>query len=235
MFNSSIFCAFIYCRRLYICYILSNAVIYIYIYIYYNDNTIWTLRKRLVAPWRKRLDARLTPLESRHRVSVTPCGFRGGRKRGLGRFFPGFLSVSPTKNFISPFLHTHLIHFLTFNFMSLCNGTTGGIGRHPCYSLTFNIGAEPHSIPHRIIDAQKTFGVTGQERPSARATIGPLQSVDQPEVMVTGNYWKRRTCGHDTDDMDEDADKYRTQTSRLSLKTHTSDFHIRASTYFGLP
>ena len=35
-------------------------------------------------------------------------------KRGLGRFFAGFLPFSPTKNFISPFIHTHLIHFVSF-------------------------------------------------------------------------------------------------------------------------
>ena len=28
-------------------------------------------------------------------------------KRGLGRFFAGFLPFSPTTNFIPPFLHTH--------------------------------------------------------------------------------------------------------------------------------
>ena len=33
-------------------------------------------------------------------------------KRGLGRFFAGFLPFSPTTNFIPPFLHTHLIHFV---------------------------------------------------------------------------------------------------------------------------
>ena len=32
-------------------------------------------------------------------------------KRGLGRFFTGFLPFSPTTNFIPPFLHPHLIHF----------------------------------------------------------------------------------------------------------------------------
>ena len=47
------------------------------------------------APWRKRLDARLPQLGSRVLVSVTPCGFCGGRN-----------------GVIPPFLHTHLIHFL---------------------------------------------------------------------------------------------------------------------------
>ena len=36
-------------------------------------------------------------------------------KRGLGRFFSGFLPFSPTTNFIPPFLHTHLIHFVSFH------------------------------------------------------------------------------------------------------------------------
>ena len=37
------------------------------------------------------------------------------RKRGLGRFFAGFLPFSPTANFIPLFLHTHLIHFVPFH------------------------------------------------------------------------------------------------------------------------
>ena len=36
-------------------------------------------------------------------------------KRGLGRFFSGFLPFSPTTNSIPPFLHTHLIHFVSFH------------------------------------------------------------------------------------------------------------------------
>ena len=36
-------------------------------------------------------------------------------KRGLGRFFTEFLPFSLTTNFIPPFLHTHLIHFVSFH------------------------------------------------------------------------------------------------------------------------
>ena len=36
-------------------------------------------------------------------------------KRGLGRLFTGFLPFSTTTNFIPPFLHTHLIHFVSFH------------------------------------------------------------------------------------------------------------------------
>ena len=36
-------------------------------------------------------------------------------KWGLGRFFAGFLHFSPTTNFIPPFLHTHLVHFVPFH------------------------------------------------------------------------------------------------------------------------
>ena len=39
------------------------------------------------ASWRKRLGARLPPLGSRVRVSVPPCGFRGGRN-GVSPVFP---------------------------------------------------------------------------------------------------------------------------------------------------
>ena len=36
-------------------------------------------------------------------------------KRGLGRFFSGFLPFFPATNFIPPFLHTHLIHLVSFH------------------------------------------------------------------------------------------------------------------------
>ena len=67
------------------------------------------------ASWRKRVDARLPPLGSRVRVSVTPCRFRGGRNAVWVGFFAGFLPFPPTTNFIPPFLHTHLIHFVSFH------------------------------------------------------------------------------------------------------------------------
>ena len=61
-----------------------------------TDLLVWEIlifKLILILPtsWRKRLDARLPPLESRVRVSVTPCGFRGGRNG----FWVGFRGVSP--------------------------------------------------------------------------------------------------------------------------------------------
>ena len=70
------------------------------------------LQLNRAASWRKRLGSRLPPLGSRVRVSVTPCGWA---KQGLGRFFSGFLPFSPTTNFIPPFLHSHLIHLVSFH------------------------------------------------------------------------------------------------------------------------
>ena len=55
---------------------------------------------------------------------------------GSGFVLLGFLPFSTTTNLIPPFLHTHLIN--------PCDGTTGVVGRHPCYLLTFNIGVSSH-------------------------------------------------------------------------------------------
>ena len=52
------------------------------------------------ASWRKRLDARLPPLGSRVRVSVPPCGFRGGRN-GVWVAFHGVSPVFPYHKFHS--------------------------------------------------------------------------------------------------------------------------------------
>ena len=54
----------------------------------------------------------------------------------LDRFFSGFLQFSPATNSISPFLHTHLINLISFHFIRLCDGASGLVSRHPCYSQT---------------------------------------------------------------------------------------------------
>ena len=80
-----------------------------------------------MASWHKRLDARLPPLGSRVRVSVTPCGFRGGRNGVWVRFSRGF--------FCFPLLQTSFHHFSTlissipFHFISPCDGASGVVGR----------------------------------------------------------------------------------------------------------
>ena len=66
--------------------------------------------------------------------------FSWWKKRGLGRIFSGFLPFSPTTNFIPPFLHTHIIHFI-----SPRDSETDVADRHPCYSLT--IASHPSTGP----------------------------------------------------------------------------------------
>ena len=50
-------------------------------------------------------------------------------------------------NFIPPFLLTHLFHLVSFHFIHPCDGATGVVSWHPCYSLTFSIGVSSHLIP----------------------------------------------------------------------------------------
>ena len=101
---------------------------------------------------RKRLDASLPSLRSRFRVSVIPCGFHG-RRNGVWVRFLGFLPFSLAINFITPFLHTHLIHLVSFHFIHPCDGASGVVGRHPRYSKTFKyrgfIASHP-STRHRV-------------------------------------------------------------------------------------
>ena len=70
------------------------------------------------ASWRKRL-------VGFHRAG-TPSSHLGHSmwdswwtKRDLGKFSSVFLPFSPTIDFIPPLLHTYLIHFVSFNFISL--------------------------------------------------------------------------------------------------------------------
>ena len=81
-------------------------------------------------------------LGSRVRVSVSTCGFNGGRNE-IGTFFSGFrfpLQLS--------FHHfSTLISSVSFHSINLCNDVTGVVDRHPCYSQTFIIGASSLLIP----------------------------------------------------------------------------------------
>ena len=90
------------------------------------------------ASWRKRLDARLPSLGSRVRLSVTPCGFRGGRNGVWVSFSRGF------SRFPLPQISFHhfstLISSISFHFIRPCDGASGVVGRHPCYSRTYNMG-----------------------------------------------------------------------------------------------
>ena len=110
----------------------------------------------MAASWRKRLDARLPPLGSRVRVSVSPCGFRGGRKWVWVGFSRGF------SRFPLPQISFHhfsiLISSISFHFNSPCDGASGVVGRHPCYSLTYNIGASSHLIPRPDLVLDTSWG-----------------------------------------------------------------------------
>ena len=97
------------------------------------------------ASWRKRLGARLPPLGSRVRVSVPPCGFCGGRNGFWVGFSRGF-SRFPLPQ-ISFHHYSTLISSISFHFIRPCDGVSGVVGRHPCYSRTYNLGASSHLIP----------------------------------------------------------------------------------------
>ena len=63
-------------------------------------------------------------------------------ERGLGRFFTGFLPFPLPQ--ISFHHFSTLISSISFHFTRPCDGASGVVGRHPCYSRTYNIGV------HRI-------------------------------------------------------------------------------------
>ena len=91
------------------------------------------------------IGACLPPLGPRVRVSAPPCEFRGGRngvRVGFSRGFSRFLLPQISFHHIST-----LISSISFHFISPCDGASGVVGRQPCYSLTYNIGASSHLIP----------------------------------------------------------------------------------------
>ena len=81
----------------------------------------------------------------RVRVSVSPYGFHSARNGvwlGFSRDFSCFPLTQIPFQYISA-----LISLIQFNFNSSAFiDTSGVVGRHPCYSLTFNKGASSHLI-----------------------------------------------------------------------------------------
>ena len=77
-------------------------------------------------------------------------------KWSLGRFFSGFLLSSPSQ--ISFYYFSILISFI--HFIYPCASASGVVGRHPCYSQTFNNGASSHLIPRPMPCVGHEFRIT---------------------------------------------------------------------------
>ena len=75
-------------------------------------------------------------------------------KRGLGMFFTGFLPFSPTTNFMPPFLHTHLIHFVSFHPPLWWCVRRG----RPVPFLLKYIGASSHLFPRPVLVLDTSWG-----------------------------------------------------------------------------
>ena len=95
-------------------------------------------------------------LGSRVRVSVPSCGFRGGRNEvwvGLSRGFSRFPLPQISFHHFSTLISSFSLHFI-----SPCDGASRVVGRHPCYSLTYNIGASSHLIPRPDLVLDTSWG-----------------------------------------------------------------------------
>ena len=126
---------------------------------FYSILVFWAVYYRIIlaaASWHKRLGARLPPLGSWVRVSVPPCGFRGGRNGVWVGFSRGFFHFS-----LPPISFHHfstLISSISFHFISPCDAASGVVGRHPCYSRTYNLGASSHLIPRPDLVLDTSWG-----------------------------------------------------------------------------
>ena len=61
-----------------------------------------------------------------------------------GQVFHGVSPVFPYQKFHSTISRHSSI---SFHFIRPCDGTSGMVGRRPCYSQTYNMGASSHLIP----------------------------------------------------------------------------------------
>ena len=84
------------------------------------------------------------------------CGFRGGRNGVWVGFSRGF------SRFPLPPISFHhfstLISSISFHFIRPCDGESGVVGRHPCYSRTYDVGASSHLIPRPDLVLDTSWG-----------------------------------------------------------------------------
>ena len=82
--------------------------------------------------------------------------YRGGRKGVWVGFSRGF------SRFPLPQISFHhfstLISSISFHFIRPCDGAAGVVGRHPCYSRTYNIWASSHLIPRPDLVLDTSWG-----------------------------------------------------------------------------
>ena len=92
-----------------------------------------------MASWRKRLDHASHHWDPEFASRSLHVGFLGARNRVWVGFSRG------SSHFPLPPISFH--HFSThlINFINICDGASGVVGRHPCYSLTYNIVTFPPS------------------------------------------------------------------------------------------
>ena len=86
-------------------------------------------------------------------------------KRDLDRFFSCLPITGFSQGFsrfplpqISFHHFSTLISSISFHFISPCDGASGVVSRHPCYSRTYNIGTSSHLIPRPDLVLDTSWG-----------------------------------------------------------------------------
>ena len=64
---------------------------------------------------------------------------------GCSRYFPRISLLKISFHHLSTLIL--FTHFVSFHYIRLCDGASGVIWRHPCYSQTFNKSTPSHLIP----------------------------------------------------------------------------------------
>ena len=90
------------------------------------------------------------------RLGPSMCGFRGGRNGVWVGFSRGF-SRFPLPQILFHLFST-LISSISFHFIRPCDGASDVVGRHPCYSRTYNMGASSHLIPRPDLVLDTSWG-----------------------------------------------------------------------------
>ena len=110
-------------------------------------------------------------------VSVTPCGFHGGRNGVWVGFSRGF------SRFPLPQISFHhfstLISSVSFHFTSPCDHASSVVGRHPCYSRTYNMGL------HRISSLDPTLCWTRVEDIYLNKHLVAMKTLQNKRALIS--------------------------------------------------
>ena len=109
----------------------------------------------------------------------------------FGKIFLGVSSVCTCHKYHSTIsLHSsHSFSFISFHLFRPCDGASNEVGRHPCYSLTFNIRTSSHLIPRPTLCQRHELTILCSSNLNLKNYLVILLVIAQRESLVIWTWY----------------------------------------------